>query len=184
MGEIVDRNFLLKNGDVFLVRTVFPADAEKVLEFHKGIFRDARYLVTTLEEFDLTVEQEEEWLQNIYKDKNKLSIAAVHNGHLIGYLGFQNGDRFRMKHQGSFGMSVANSFRNQGVGKALLSVLIDWAKKNSTIEKVCLEVFAQNVEAIHLYKYFGFMQEGLQTKAIKINDQNYHDVILMAYFVK
>lgn len=183
MGSIQARNFMTKSGDSFVIRTILPADAGKVLEFNKAIFKEALYLITTTEEFKVTPEQETEWLQKIYNDKNKLAIAAEQNGKLIGYLDFHNGHRYRTMHQGSFGMSVAHTHRNQGVGKALLSVLLDWAKQNPIIEKVSLEVFAANKEAISLYQKFGFIQEGVKTKAIRIDQQNYHDVIIMANFV-
>lgn len=65
----------------------------------------------------------------------------------------------------------------------MLTVLLDWAKENPLIEKVCLEVVADNTNALHLYRNFGFVEEGLKTKAVKIDEQTYYDLILMAYFV-
>jgi len=81
-------------------------------------------------------------------------------------------------------MSIAKAYRNQGVGKSLLKVLLDWAEENPLIEKVCLEVFAENENAIALYKRTGFVEEGRSRKAVKINEEQYHDLILMAYFTK
>ncbi len=81
-------------------------------------------------------------------------------------------------------MSVKNGFRGQGIGTALLAALLDWAKENPLIEKVCLEVVADNTNAIRLYQKFGFVEEGVKKKAAKIDDGTYWDLILMARFVK
>lgn len=115
-------------------------------------------------------------------DKGKLAIIAEYQGEVIGFLDFHNGHKERTKHQGTFGMSVAGIFRNQGVGKALLTVLLEWAKGNPLIEKVCLEVFADHSNAICLYEKFGFAEEGRKVKAIKIDSETYHDLIVMAHF--
>ncbi|CAM5222958.1 hypothetical protein UACE39S_06348 [Ureibacillus acetophenoni] len=118
------------------------------------------------------------------EDNGKLAILAEYQGNIIGFLDFHNGGKKRTQHQGEFGMSVAEAFRNQGVGRALLKCLLDWAKDHPLIEKVCLEVFAENTNAIALYKKFGFVEEGRKQKAIKVSDEKYHDLILMAYFSK
>lgn len=81
-------------------------------------------------------------------------------------------------------MSVACECRNQGVGKAMLSILLAWAKENPLIEKVCLEVFAENENAIALYAKVGFVEEGRKVKAIKVNENVYDDLISMTYFTK
>ncbi len=44
-------------------------------------------------------------------------------------------------------MSVNKVWRNQGVGKALLEALIEWAEREPLLEKLRLEVFATNEHA-------------------------------------
>ncbi|MEK6454291.1 N-acetyltransferase [Caldifermentibacillus hisashii] len=81
-------------------------------------------------------------------------------------------------------MSVAQEYRNLGVGRALLKILLNWAKDNPIIEKVYLEVFAKNTAAIALYKKSGFIEEGRKVKGVKIDQQTYDDILLMAQFVE
>ncbi|PEL51659.1 N-acetyltransferase [Bacillus toyonensis] len=71
---------------------------------------------------------------------------------------------------------------NYGIGRALLETLINWAKNNSKIEKVCLEVMEDNLGAIQLYKNLGFFEEGRKAKGVKLDD-GYQNLILMALFV-
>ena len=44
-------------------------------------------------------------------------------------------------------MSVNKAERNQGMGKALLEALIEWAEREPLLEKLRLEVFATNERA-------------------------------------
>ncbi|GIN22486.1 GNAT family N-acetyltransferase [Siminovitchia fordii] len=122
-------------------------------------------------------------MQEIYKNEGRLALLADHEGEIIGFLDFHCGHKKRNEHQGSFGMSVKKEFRNQGVGKALLKCLIRWAENNPLIERISLEVFSNNKGAIHLYTSFGFVEEGIQRRAIKNDDGSYEDIILMALFL-
>lgn len=184
MGEIQKRHFLIKNGKKFAVRTATPEDSDSVVSYIKTVISEAPYLLTTKAEFKVTVEQQEHLFQQLVADIGKITLLAEYGGEIIGYLDFHNGSKQRNKHQGYFGMTVRKDFRNQGVGKALVSVLLEWGKTNPLIEKVCLEVFANNVNAIGLYKKLGFFEEGVKRGAIKIDAQTYYDLILMATFVK
>jgi RimJ/RimL family protein N-acetyltransferase len=184
MGKVELKQCMMKNGEKFVLRTALPEDAEKLLIFSKTIISEEPYLLTTEKEFKITVEQQKQFIRQLYDDNAKLAVLVEDDREIIGTLDFHNGHKQRIKHQGSFGMSVKKDFRNQGVGKVLLNELLDWAKKNPSIEKVCLEVFSDNTNAINLYRSFGFVEEGRKTKAIKINEQTYYDLILMAYFVK
>ncbi|MGN7400748.1 GNAT family N-acetyltransferase [Cytobacillus praedii] len=141
-------------------------------------------MLTTEAEFNLTSAQQKQFLRQIFDDNGKLAIAAEYQNNIIGFLDFHNGYKKRIQHQGSFGMSVACLCRNQGVGKAMLSILLAWAKENPLIEKVCLEVFAENENAIALYVNVGFVEEGRKVKAIKVNENVYDDLISMTYFTK
>ncbi|ATA61118.1 GNAT family acetyltransferase [Geobacillus stearothermophilus] len=174
----------IQSGRPIVVRTASPEDAERVVAFVKAVAAEAPYLLTTEAEMAVTSEQQKQWLQQMADDSGKLALLAEHDSEMIGFLDFHNGNKRRTKHQGSFGMSVKKDFRGQGVGTALLAALLDWAKENPLIEKVCLEVVAGNKNAIRLYQKFGFVEEGVKKKAAKIDDGTYWDLILMARFVK
>jgi RimJ/RimL family protein N-acetyltransferase len=184
LGKVQTTHFFKKTGQAFTIRSARPEDAEKVLAFNRSVFTEASYLLTTSSEFKMTVEKEEKFLKQSFDNEGWLAIVAEYNGEIIGFLNFQNRHKYRIKHQGSLGMSVAKEYRNQGIGRALLKTLLNWAKENPIIEKVCLEVFDANTNAISLYKKLGFVEEGRKIKGIKIDDETYHDIILMAIFTK
>jgi RimJ/RimL family protein N-acetyltransferase len=57
--------------------------------------------------------------------------------------------------------------------------LVKWARQNVQIEKVFLQVFSTNTNAINMYKTLGFVEEGRHIKAIKQSAGNYVDIIQM-----
>ncbi|ATA61113.1 GNAT family acetyltransferase [Geobacillus stearothermophilus] len=183
MGNIAPRRLATASGQPMVVRTARPEDAGRVVAFVKAVIAEAPYLLTMEAEVTVTEEQQRQWLQQMADDPGKLALLAEHDSEMIGFLDFHNGNKRRTKHQGSFGMSVKKDFRGQGVGTALLAALLDWAKENPLIEKVCLEVVAGNKNAIRLYQKFGFVEEGVKKKAVKIDDKTYWDLVMMALFV-
>jgi len=182
MSKIAEKEFRLKDGQVVIIRTAFPADAAKLLKHVYAIFAEAEFTLSTLEDFHNTEEQEASWLQKNLDDPGKLVIVAEREGQIIGMLDFHNGERKRIAHLGELGMSVNYAWRKRGIGRALLSTLILWAQQHPFIEKVCLEVFATNTGAIALYTSLGFEEEGRLRKDIKLGPGAYVDTLRMARF--
>nr|TXF81696.1 GNAT family N-acetyltransferase [Alkalicoccus halolimnae] len=166
----------------FQVRTAVPMDAERILSFTRQIFVEAPYLLTTPDEFHTTYEEEREQLEQSLKEEAYLCLLAEYKGEMIGLLDFQNGNRRRTRHHGTFGMSVGKEFRNKGVGRALLTSLLQWVDEHPFIEKVSLEVFEENESAVALYEKFHFQTEGRHLKAVKTEENIYHHLLTMAYF--
>ena len=57
-------------------------------------------------------------------------------------------------------VAVSESHRGKGVGSALVGYLLDFARKNQ-VKSLFLEVRESNINAISLYKKFGFEKTGL-----------------------
>jgi ribosomal protein S18 acetylase RimI-like enzyme len=64
---------------------------------------------------------------------------------------------------GEIGMTVAREWRGRGVGSALMSAAIEWAREHD-LHKLSLGVFAHNDAAIGLYRKYGFVEEGRRVK--------------------
>lgn len=58
-------------------------------------------------------------------------------------------------------IAVKQSFRGNGIGKAVLKKLLDTAKEND-IEMMSLEVRQSNESAIHMYEGAGFIKMGVR----------------------
>ena len=81
-------------------------------------------------------------------------------------------------------MGITDEYTNQSIGTKLIEFLINWAKKQNDLEKICLGVTSVNERAIKVYRRIGFVEEGRQRYQIKYEDGSYGDDILMAYYLK
>jgi RimJ/RimL family protein N-acetyltransferase len=62
--------------------------------------------------------------------------------------------------------------------------LMDWAKRNSSVEKIELLVRATNERAIRLYSRLGFVEEGRMRNRVRLPDGSFVDDVAMAWFPK
>lgn len=86
-------------------------------------------------------------------------IVADLEGKVVGHAGLHL-YRGRRQHVASIGMGVDENHHGQGIGSKLMEALMDLADNWYNIARVELTVYADNAAAIHLYKKFGFVEEG------------------------
>jgi ribosomal protein S18 acetylase RimI-like enzyme len=122
---------------------------EEIVETHNLAFSD--YEVS----MNLTVEIFK--FINIQRSVDyTLSLGAVSNGKLIGFILNGIGQWDHQQTAYDAGTGVIPEFRNQGVGKKMLTTLEPILISNG-ISQYILEVIQTNENAIHLYKNQGFM---------------------------
>jgi RimJ/RimL family protein N-acetyltransferase len=144
---------------------------------------NAPFMLSTVEDIKkMSVDAIQKMLKAYHENPNYVQFIAEVDSKLVGKIDFKNGNNKKTSHQGAFAMIILPEYRNYGIGRALLETLINWAKNNSKIEKVCLEVMEDNLGAIKLYKNLGFFEEGRKAKGVKL-EGGYQDLILMALFV-
>ena len=80
-------------------------------------------------------------------------------------------------------IAVHEGYQGRGLGKQLLSHLIDWARSSPRIERMELRVRSANTPAIALYKKLGFVEEGRMVRRLKIAPDRYLDDIVMGLWV-
>ena len=106
-------------------------------------------------------------------------VAVLEDGTVIGCAGLTVCSNPRMRHVGTVGLYVHTDYQNQGVGTALMKVLLELADNWLMLVRVELEVFADNERAIHLYEKFGFEKEALLRMSV-VRDGQYWDNYKMA----
>lgn len=178
--------FILKDGTPLLIREANYNDVIDLNVLVSKVFGSSDQVLTTLEEFNSSnnLDAQLQRIQHYSEAIGKCIFVAEINQKLVGTIDFWNGYRKRIEHTGEFGMGVLPEYRDKGIGKCLIEVLLNWATENPIIEKVKLGVFANNERAIHLYKKMGFVEEGRRVAEIKMADGNYFDVIEMYKTVK
>ena len=126
---------------------------------------------------------ESSWKDRIGSRSNEgdLQLVAVSEGKLISTVGVVGNQRMRRRHSCLLGISVIGPAQGKGVGTAMMKAITEYADKWTTFTRIELTVFADNTNAISLYKKFGFEEEGL-LRHYALRNGRFDDVISMARF--
>lgn len=173
---------IMINNEKVVIRKSNKSDAKALVEYLNVIGGESDYLTFGLGEFDLSVEQEENFIENISKKENALSILAEVNGKVVGNLNYSGGLRSRTAHVGEFGISVLKEYWGNGIGEELLKYLINWSKDSGIIRKINLKVRPDNERGINLYKKLGFSEEGILKRDLYMNGE-FYDSLLMGLLI-
>lgn len=165
------------------IRSAARSDAEAILAHCRKAFRETDFLMTEADEFNLTIEEEEVWIEKSLQSGD-LILLAEHDNEVVGMLNFRRSKSKKVNHLGYFGITIQEKHCDQGLGSKMMKQFLKWAEEEPGLEKICLEVFAYNQRAIHLYRRFGFQEEGRKVKHIKRKDGTYADELMMYKFIK
>lgn len=160
------------------IRLPLPSDAGPLLEYLKIIGGESDHLTFGPEGHPNTIAQEEAYLATINQENNKVMLLGVINQEIIATGSLAGSTRPRLRHTLELGLSVKKAYWNMGVGTALLTALIDSAKRYQHVTQIVLHVVQDNEAAIHLYRKFGFIQQGIFPRQIRI-DHKYKDSVFM-----
>ncbi len=94
-------------------------------------------------------------------------VGAFEGGELVGMAGFSRSPRKKSRHKGViWGVYVRASARGRGVGRALLTALIERAR--GEVEQIQLSVSVGQIAARKLYESLGFDVFGRERHALKV----------------
>jgi putative acetyltransferase len=175
----------LRDGSRVEIRAAAPDDAPAGLEFSEDLHtNDAGHLLTEPDEFDRDLETYRERLQKSHDDPRSIHLFAWSDDTVVADAMFVGGSKRRVRHSGWLGLGVRPAWQGRGLGRSLMTVLLDWASGHGDIERVSLRVFTDNARALPLYESFGFVNEGSGLRAFKLGEGRYADEHCMCLFVK
>ena len=160
-----------------IIRTAIEADATALQAFSAELIAE-RLPVLFRRDQAPTVEHQHDMIRRLSATPRSALFVAESDGQLVGMLDFHGHQKPQRAHAGEFGMSVAKTWRNKGVGTRLLNYLSEWAIAEG-LRRLELSVFSNNDSAIVLYRRCGFIVEGRQQEAVLV-DGAYVDIVLMA----
>jgi len=162
----------------FTVRPARPGDARSFLRMWESVVAERRFVRS--DRVHGGVRHYRRRFRNAWTDE-EANLVAVHGTRVIGHLSASREEHPVTRHVASLGMAVGAEWRGRGVGSALLTEGVRWARE-AGVEKLALSVYPDNAAARGLYQKFGFREEGRMSghskKAI-----GYRDEILMGLWL-
>jgi ribosomal protein S18 acetylase RimI-like enzyme len=156
------------------IRRLEPPDARVYREIRLEALRLAPEAFSSSFEAECT--QPVDWFAS--RLGKSITFGAFRAAELVGTAGLVLSDRQKEAHKGTMvGMYVRLDARRAGVGRRLVETIIEFAR--GRVEQVQLAVVSDNTAALRLYERLGFMQYGLEKKALK-QAGRYYDEIRMA----
>jgi ribosomal protein S18 acetylase RimI-like enzyme len=162
------------NATAIQIRRVTPAEAASYRRIRlEGLQRSSEAFSST---FDRENAQADGWFAERLASSDVL--GAWQDTDLAGVAGFRAHEGLKEAHKGTlWGMYVRPEFRGTGTAQRLVEAVIAIAR--ARVEVLQLQVWQDNTAARRLYESFGFVEYGLEIKALK-QDGIYYNEILMA----
>ena len=172
------KRHVLKSGKEIRVRELKRNEASKLIALKRSYIMGTTSLPLVLDEYPIDIAKEESIIENYNNSPNGLLLAAEYNDELIGNIDLTGSVRLKTAHTAMLGMGIDSKWRNQGLGRILIQSALDWAKQNSKLELIWLDVYASNKLGFNLYKKIGFQVSGSIPNFFKEED-GYQDKIQM-----
>ncbi len=173
-----------KSGQDIIIRYLGPDDVVEMTRYINELSKEKTFI--TFQGEEVSPEGEKEYLDGFLKkikEKTALKLLVIHDSKVIGVSDIHLGERTQ-KHIGIFGITVAKEFRGQGIGKLLMDLILNEARKEMPyIKIVTLAVFAKNSIARRIYEGFGFIEYGKLPNGIMRNNA-FEDEIFMYKNIK
>ena len=182
MNLIFPKEIRLKNGEKAIIREAEKADAASILDYISVVADETEYLTFGANEFSHSLKEEEAIIETHRKALNRIFLLAEVGGQIAGLLNVTASMKPRLRHVGEFGITVKKAHWGKGLGAALISGMLEWAKASGMIRKINLIVNEDNLAAIKLYEKFGFEIEGKFRRDIYINGR-FCDAFLMGILI-
>lgn len=100
---------------------------------------------------------------------------ALQAGQILGHVDVRTMGLESARHRLILGIGLQKSLRGQGVGRRLMQTAIDWARENK-FAWIDLKVFSHNLNAIRLYRSFGFTEAGTTLDMFRVQGQSIDDI--------
>ncbi|MDC3411885.1 GNAT family N-acetyltransferase [Aquibacillus sp. 3ASR75-11] len=164
------------------IRQLNPTDAEEYLSIRLEALKDSPYA------FASSYEEEKNQTAEKYKNRfnaptNTFTFGAFEDSQLVGVVTLVKEQLYKLRHRANIvAMYIKPEKRGNGIGKALVSSVIEKVKNIDGIEQIYLTVVTTNVPAKKLYSSCGFEVFGKEKRALKF-DNTYYDEEHMVLFL-
>ena len=148
----MDMNVIFESENIIYVRPSFDLvpqylemvnDIENVAKF----IGERRTLLTEQDEIDYIKDKMD-------KDATMFSMLEKDTREFIGNIEFFN----RVDDEAEWGIVITSKMQNKGYGKEALRRSVEYGFNELDLKRIYLEVYANNLRAIHIYENCGFKE--------------------------
>ena len=164
------------------IRKALKEDASALIDYVKIVADETEFLTFDSSEFTKTIEEEERIIEEHNSANNQIFSLAKVDNKIVGILKIQSSKKKRLEHAGELGISVLKEYWSKGIGSALMTHNINWAKETGILKKLNLIVSINNKKAIGLYMKNGFIIEGMIKRDMKLNN-SFQDAYQMGLLI-
>lgn len=176
------RRFSVKDGLEVELKTPERKDAQQLLEFIRNLVSQTPFLLSTVDDLSMTVEQEADFIEN-NRAGDVWFLCVYVDGKIVGDCHISFNKHEKDKHRANVGIGIDEAYCNKGIGSLLFDELIRLAEEKNGIEQIELGVFSSNLRAKHLYEKKGFKYYATVPHAFKQKDGTYEDEELMIKYL-
>jgi putative acetyltransferase len=165
----------MMKGDFMIIRPIRAEDAKDVhkMRVMPGVMEN---ILGTASE---RVSYAEEFIRDLSSNDHVL-VAEVEET-VVGIAVLQVSARARLRHTAELGINVHAAHQGEGIGKSLMSAILNIADNWLKLKRIELSVFTDNEPAIALYKKMGFVVEGTKKYAAVRNGVHADEHLMARY---
>ena len=119
---------------------------------------DELFMVYPNGHYPLTIDQ----VKKLSQIRKELTVAVDEEGEVIGFANLYNFERGKTAFIGN--VVIDPGYRGKGLGKAIISHILEKAFGHYDLPEVQISVFSENTPALFLYSSFGFVPYGIEER--------------------
>ncbi|MFC4322004.1 GNAT family N-acetyltransferase [Litchfieldia salsa] len=164
-----------------IIRQLNPTDAEDYLSIRLEALKDSPYAFASSYEEERN-QSVEKYKSSFNTQSNAITFGAYEDSQLVGVVTLVKEQLLKLSHRANIvAMYIKPEKRGYGIGKALVSHVIEQANNINSIEQIYLTVVTTNVSAKKLYASCGFEVFGEEKRALKFNNTYYDEEHMVLY---
>ena len=110
----------------------------------------------------------------------RLWLALDSRGTIAGHIDLRGRPEPAARHRAMLGMGVHRAYRRHGLGMRLVDTAVDWARQETGLAWIDLEVLSENRPAVELYVRAGFTMTARIADMLQIDGAS-HDLSYMTF---
>lgn len=177
MAIIEPRVLGLRSGTA-TIRVIDATDAGATIALRQALAQETKFLSEEPDEVRTDIEEQAAFFTKKLSSPVDLHILAEVEGRVVAIASLDGSTMSRFEHGVRLVLGARREFWRQGLGRAMVETLIDWADSREIV-RIALEVVETNLGAIRLYESLGFAHEGRLRCRTKHGD-TYLDNYVMA----